>query len=393
MNMAHSNPLLIQNARVFTPHELIEDGAVLIQDGRIQEASPSKHIPAPSDVRRIEGRGLILSPGWIDLQFNGGFGKDFTDEPECIWEVGAQLPQFGTTAFLPTVITSPQDKIERAIEVWKQGPPPGYSGAIPLGWHIEGPFLNPAKKGAHNPQYLRSPDTEAVRDWCPENGVRLVTLAPELPGAVDVIRTLRSRNVVLSAGHSLANFDQAQAGFGAGISYGTHLFNAMPSLDHRSPGLSGALLSNSEIVIGIIVDGIHVHPAMVALAWKAKGSQGLTLVTDAMAALGMQPGRYRLGDLEVTVDQTSARLPDGTLAGSILTQDTALKNLMDFTGCTLVEALPSLTQTPAQVLNLPSKGRIRPGGDADLTLLTPQGEVVAVFISGELSFSSPRFNL
>lgn len=390
--MAHSTPLLIQNAVVFTPQGLLESGSVLIRDGYIQAAGTAAHVPVLPDARRIEARGLILSPGWIDLQINGGFGRDFTDEPERIWEVGAQLPQFGTTAFLPTVITAPLDKIKRAIEVWKQGPPKDYSGAIPLGWHIEGPFLNPAKKGAHNPQYLRQPDPDVVQHWSPENGVRLVTLAPELPGALVVVLALRGRNVVLSAGHSMADFDQAQAGFQAGISYGTHLFNAMPRLDHRSPGLSGALLSNSEVVVGIIVDGIHVHPAMVSLAWKAKGSQGLTLVTDAMAALGMQPGKYCLGDLEVTVDQTSARLPDGTLAGSILTQDLALRNLMDFTGCSLVEALPALTQIPAQVLGLASKGRISPGCDADLTLLNPQGEVVAVFISGELRFSSPGFN-
>lgn len=392
MNMVNSVPLLIQNVSVLTHQGFLEDGAILIQDGRIQKAGTSAQVPAPSQARQIEARGLILSPGWIDLQFNGGFGWDFTDEPERIWEVGAQLPQYGTTAFLPTVITSPLDKIERAIEVWKQGPPHGYSGAIPLGWHIEGPFLNPAKKGAHNPQYLRQPDINAVRHWSPENGVRLVTIAPELPGALEAIRVLRSRNVVLSAGHSMADFDQAQAGFDAGVSYGTHLFNAMPRLDHRSPGLTGALLSNSEVVAGLIVDGIHVHPAMVSLAWKAKGNQRLTLVTDAMAALGMLPGRYRLGDLDVIVDQNSARLPDGTLAGSILTQEKAIRNLIAFTGCSLVEALPALTHTPAQVLGLLSKGKICSGCDADLTLLTPQGEVVAVFISGELVFSSPGFN-
>jgi N-acetylglucosamine-6-phosphate deacetylase len=392
MNMAQPNPVLIQNATIFTPQGFLEDGAIWIQDGRIQALGSLAQLPAPPGGRRIEAGGLILSPGWIDLQFNGGFGRDFTDEPECIWEVGVQLPQFGTTAFLPTIITSPPDKIDRAIEAWKQGPPPGYSGAIPLGLHIEGPFLNPAKKGAHNPQYLRQPDLDAVRQWHVENGVRLVTLAPELAGALDVIRELRARNIVLSAGHSMADFDQAQAGFQAGVSYGTHLFNAMPRLDHRSPGLIGALLNNPEAVIGVIVDGIHVHPAMVSLAWKAKGSQGLTLVTDAMAALGMQPGQYRLGDFDVTVDQTSARLSDGTLAGSILTQDLALRNLMDFTGCSLEEALPALTQTPAQVLGLTSKGRISPGYDADLTLLTPRGEVVAVFVSGELRFSSPGFN-
>lgn len=380
--------LIIQHAKVFTSQGFLEDGSVVIQDGQIQKIHTTAHLPVIADVRRFDASGLILSPGWIDLQFNGGFGRDFTENPESIWEVGAQLPQFGTTAFLPTIISSPLDKIDRAITVLKQGPPSGYSGAIPLGLHIEGPFLNPAKKGAHNPQYLQLPELEAVRNWHKENGVRLVTLAPELSCALDVVQALHSKDVVVSAGHSLADFEQAQAGFEAGVTYGTHLFNAMPRLDHRSPGLAGALLNNSKIVVGLIADGIHIHPAVVSLAWKAKGGQGLTLVTDAMAALGMQPGEYRLGDLDVTVDQYSARLADGTLAGSTLTLDSALRNLMAFAGCSLAEALPALTCTPAKVLGLPAKGRIDAGYDADLTLLTPQGKVVAVFISGELVYAS-----
>ncbi len=251
---------IIQNAKVLTSQGFLEDVSVFVQNGKIQTTGTTAYLPIPPDVRMFDASGLILSPGWIDLQFNGGFGRDFTEDPESVWEVGAQLPQFGTTAFLPTIISSPLDKVDRAIKVMKQGPPPGYSGAIPLGLHIEGPFLNPAKKGAHNPQYLQTPDFKTVRNWDKENGVRLVTLAPELSGAGELIRALHGRDVIVSAGHSLADFDQAQVGFQAGISYGTHLFNAMHRLDHSLPGLVGALLNNSKVVVGLIVDGIHVHP-------------------------------------------------------------------------------------------------------------------------------------
>jgi N-acetylglucosamine-6-phosphate deacetylase len=320
----------------------------------------------------------------MDLQINGAFGDDFTANPAAIWQVAECLPRFGVTSFLPTIITSPLETVAAAQTSLLGGPPPNFRGATPLGLHLEGPFLNPAKRGAHNPAHLRLPDTKLAADWSPERGVRLVTLAPELPGALEVIRILRERGVVVGAGHSMADYEQARAGLQAGVAYATHLFNAMPPLDHRAPGLAGALLTDPRVTAGIIADGLHLHPAMVKLIWQAKGAERVNVVTDAMAALGMPPGNYQLGDFEVTVDETSARLNDGRLAGSILSLDQALRNLIAFTGCSLSEALSTVTTVPALALGLADRGRIAPGFAADMVLLTPDLRVTATMVGGRM---------
>jgi N-acetylglucosamine-6-phosphate deacetylase len=217
--------------------------------------------------------------------------------------------------------------------------------------------------------------------------VRLVTLAPELPGAAAVIQMLTEQAVVVSAGHSLATAAEARAGFAAGIRYGAHLFNAMPPLHQREPGLAGALLADDRPIVGLIPDGVHVHPDLVRLAWRALGGQRLNLVTDAMAALGMADGRYQLGDFTVQVAAGVARLPDGTLAGSLLALDTAVRNLMAYTGCSLPEALPSVTSVPARLLGLlPDLGQISPGARADLVLLDADGRVKAAIVAGGLLY-------
>ncbi len=377
----------IHGATLYTPETILENAAVLVEGGRITAVDTASALPCPAGARVINAAGLLLVPGFIELQFNGGFGDDFTDDPTTIWRVAEKLPRYGVTAFLPTIITSPPEKVALGQQVVTQHRPAGFRGAEPLGLHVEGPFLNPQKKGAHNPAYLRLPDLAAVAGWSPETGVRLVSLAPELPGALDVIRALAGRGVLVSAAHSMATYDQARAGFDAGIRYGTHLFNAMPALGHRDPGLPGALLTDDRITVGMIVDGIHVHPAMVALVWRMLGPGRLNLVTDAMAALGMAPGVHRLGDFEVTVDESSARLADGTLAGSILALDQALRNLIAFTGCALRDALATVTTTPARALGLAhERGRIAPGYVADLVLLTPDLRVRATMVAGEVSY-------
>lgn len=377
--------LCLEHANVYTPDDNIADGLVVVADGRITFVGPFTHLTLPETAVRLDARGLHLVPGFIDLQVNGGFGHDFTDNPQTIWPVARRLPAYGVTSFLPTIITSPLENMAAAMKVWADAPPQ-FAGAWPLGLHLEGPFLHPAKKGAHNPAHLRPPDVTAVPHWSLENGVRLVTLAPELPGADGLIRALVERGVVVSAGHSTATFAEAQAGFAAGIRYGTHLFNAMPGWHHREPGLAGALLADGRLTVGFIADGEHVHPSLAAVVWRLLGNGRLNLITDAMAALGMPPGRYKLGDFDVAVDATTARLPDGTLAGCILSLDAALRNLMRFTGCTLAEALPTITSTPANLLNLPHKGRITPGSDADLVLLTPDLQVQATIIGGEIVY-------
>jgi N-acetylglucosamine-6-phosphate deacetylase len=382
--------LLVTNAAVYAPDRVIAGGAVLVDGGRIAYAGPVDGAPRPAGVSVIDASGLALVPGFIDLQINGAFGHDFTDDPSSIWTVASALPRFGVTTFLPTIITSPLETVAAARRAVVDGRPSGFRGAEPLGLHLEGPFLNPAKKGAHNGAYLRPPAPDAVAQWSPPDGVRLVTLAPELPGARGVVTALTERGVVVSAGHSMATFEEAVAGFDAGIRYGTHLFNAMPVLHHREPGLPGALLADSRTTVGLIADGIHTHRAIVPLVWQAVGASRVTLVTDAMAALGMPPGAHRLGELHVQVDRTGARLADGTLAGSVLSMDQALRNVMAFTGRPLAEVLRAVTHTPARLLGLDNeRGAIRPGLVADLVLLSSDHQVRLTVAGGEVVYRAP----
>jgi N-acetylglucosamine-6-phosphate deacetylase len=381
--------LCITNANLYTPDRAIPRGTALLDGAAIVAAGPADEVGCPAGAQVIDAAGLILAPGFIDLQFNGGFGLDFTDDPSCIWRAAARLPRYGVTAFLPTIITAPPDRVPGGQAALAAGRPADFAGAVPLGLHVEGPFLNVQRKGAHNPRHLRPPTLDAVRDWRPETGVRLVTLAPELPGALEVVRALAARGVLVSAGHSAATYDQAQAAFDAGLRYGTHLFNAMPPLAHRDPGLPGALMTDPRATVGLIADGIHTHPAIVKLIWQAVGNRRLNLVTDAMAALGMPAGKHVLGDFEVTVDATSARLSDGTLAGSILSMDQALRNLIAFAGCSLADALPTITTVPARALGLDGqRGRIAAGCIADLALLTPDLRVRTTIVEGRVVYTA-----
>jgi N-acetylglucosamine-6-phosphate deacetylase len=376
--------LYIRPGAILTEGRMLEGAAVLVEGMRIVAVGPVSEFERPAGCEELIDGDLVLTPGLIDLQINGAFGHDFTDEPESTWEVGAQLTRYGVTAFLPTVITSPRERVEAAREVMRRGAPEEYSGAVPLGLHLEGPFLNPARRGAHDPAYLRFPDEEAVEGWSRENGVLLVTLAPELRGALEVIERLKERGVVVSAGHSMATAEEAKTGFEAGVRYGTHLFNAMPPLGHREPGLAGALLAARDVTVGLIADGIHVHPDVVALSWRAKGMERFNLVTDAMAALGMPPGTYKLGGRDVSVDALSARLEDETLAGSLLSLDQAVRNLAEFTGCEPAEAVFAATAVPAKLLGIDGEyGSIAPGMRADMALWTRDMQVVGTFVGGE----------
>ena len=379
--------LYIKNGTLYTPHLHLERGAILLDGARIADLGPVGQVRCPAGAQVVDAEGLLIAPGFIDLQLNGGFGADFTADPTTIWTIAAQLPQYGVTTVLPTIITAPLETIAQAQAVITAGPPAGYRGTAAPGLHVEGPFLNPAKKGAHNPAHLRPPALADIAGWQVESGIQLVTLAPELPGALDLVAALKARGILVSAGHSMATLAEAEAGFEAGIGYGTHLFNAMPTLHHREPGLAGALLTHPTIKAGLIPDGLHVHPAIIDLIWRSLGPERLTLVTDAMGALGMSPGRYQLGDFEVHVDDATARLSDGTLAGSIITHDACLRNIITFTGCSLSEGLQTLTTTPAAALDMAAqKGSLAPGHDADLVLLTPDLSVAKTIVGGQIVY-------
>jgi N-acetylglucosamine-6-phosphate deacetylase len=350
----------------------------------------------PEGGRLLDARGLRVVPGFVDLQCNGGFGIDLSSEPERLWELAALLPRTGVTAWLPTVVTAAPEVRERALASLRAGPPPGVDGpwAAPLGLHLEGPLLAPERRGAHPAGLLRGVGDADVgwRDWSAEAGVALVTLAPELPGALDVVRRLVDRGVVVSAGHSSATAAEATAAVDAGVRWVTHLFNAMAPLHHREPGLVGVALADDRLRVGLIADGLHAHPTAVALAARALGDR-LTLVTDAVAALGLAPGPVRLGHAEAVLhpappgagpDGTGGvRLADGTLAGSDLALDRAVRNLSAYAGVTTADAVWAASTVPAGLLGLVDRGAIAPGHVADLVLLDPAGRVVATVVGGE----------
>jgi N-acetylglucosamine-6-phosphate deacetylase len=374
-------------------------GSIRIEGGRITGVHAEPDGPTdrpdgpvardPGRLRRFDGDGIIAAPGFIDLQINGAAGHDLTAEPDSIWAVGEALPRYGVTRFLPTIVSAPLEVAERARGVLLAGPPEGYAGATPLGLHVEGPFLSTDRVGAHDPAALRLPgdiDRSVVAGWSPARGVRMVTLAPELPGALELVGELAGRGVVVSAGHSSASWDEGRAAFDAGIRSVTHLFNAMGPLDHREPGLAGAALADPRVTIGLIADGIHVHPGIVELVQRMVGPDRLALVTDAIAALGMGPGRYRLGSQLVTCDEDSARLEDGVLAGSVLTLDGAVRNLVTYAGCSMEDAIAAVTRVPARLLGLDAS--MRADSDANLTLLTPDGRVVATIVGGRVAFTA-----
>jgi N-acetylglucosamine-6-phosphate deacetylase len=287
----------------------------------------------------------------IELQINGAGGIDFTNEPERLWEVGAYLPRFGVTAFLPTLVSPSFEVVDRARAAWHAGPPTGYRGADPLGWHVEGPFLAPSRSGAHHPDSLRPPDVGAVADWSPATGVRVATLAPELPGALHVVEALVANGVVVSAGHSAATHAEAEAGFDAGIRFVTHLFNAM-SKDPDAPGLPAAAIADARVTIGMIPDGLHVEPAMVAEVYRRVGAARLAVVSDAIGALGMPPGRHRLAGMEVIVDESSARLENGVLAGCVIGLQECVENLARFAAIPIEQARLAATEVPARLLGV-----------------------------------------
>ncbi len=385
----------IWGSTVITPGAILPGGVVVLDDGTVVEVLPSASRPPRADAT-LDASGLILAPGFIELQINGGFGVDLTADPGSMWRLGERLPELGVTAFLPTVISSPPGSIMQARDVLRAGPPPGYRGAAPLGLHLEGPFLAPAKRGAHDEANLRAPSAAVAQAWSRTTGVAMVTLAPELPGAVELVRALTGRGVVVSAGHSTADLAAGQAGIKAGVTYGTHLVNAMSGLDHHSLDLAAALLADERVTVGLIADGIHVHPELIRLAWRHAGPDRFSLVSDAMAGLGMASGRFRLGAREVVVTHSSARLADGTLAGSVMGLDQAVRNLVAFTGCRPELALRAATVVPARLLGLAERrGAIGPNGVADFVLLTDRLEVAATIIGGEIVYASdgaPRWD-
>ena len=353
-----------------------EAGDVAIAGGRVvASAAPGSPV--------LDAAGLLVAPGLIDVQVNGAVGVDLTYEPERWPEVASFLPRTGVTSWCPTLITCPLESIARAQASVLGATPEGAAAA--LGLHLEGPMLSPAYNGAHPVEHQRLPDPALYADWSPATGVALVTIAPELPGALAAIETLVARGIAVSVGHSAAGPLEVSAAADAGARGVTHLFNAMGALHHRELGTVGAALADDRLLCGLIADGLHVHPAVVRLAWDRLGPERTVLVSDAVWALGAPAGPHRLGDTLVVADGSGVRTGDGRLAGSLLGLDDGLRTLLA-AGASRADAVAAATATPAALLGLADRGHLRPGAVGDVVLLTPALEVVATVVRGRLAY-------
>jgi len=355
---------------------------VVITGGRVAGAPVEPGLPAGPPA--FDATGCHVLPGLIDLQVNGAAGLDLTDRPDRLWDVAAALARYGVTAFAPTVISSSPAARAAALAALRAGPPADWAGAVPLGLHFEGPMIAPGRRGAHPEHRLVAPSPAVIDGWSRPAGVLMATLAPELPGALDVIRELAARGVLVALGHTEATAEQVAAAVAAGARALTHLGNAMPPLSARGPGPVGAALGGSELVAGVIADGHHLDPLTLRLAWRALAPGRFLAVTDTTAALGMPDGPARLGDQDVIVSAGTVRLADGRLAGSAASLPQCLRTLMATTGCGLAAAVACGTATPAALVGDGTRGHLRPGGRGDVTVLDPDLGVVATIVAGRV---------
>jgi N-acetylglucosamine-6-phosphate deacetylase len=373
--------------RVVTDYEVWPEAAVLVEGGAVRDVvrdvGPGEALLREADEVRDYGDSFLV-PGFVDLQVNGAFGIDVASQPECLPELSGRLLATGTTAFLPTVISSPESLYEDVLPElasWAGGP---LSGAEVLGVHLEGPFISLAKRGAHPAAAVVPPDRDLLSRLMDLGPVRMITAAPEVEGAEELMDLAKSRGVVVSAGHSDAPFDVAYRAFDRSASSVTHLFNAMSPLHHREPGLPGAAFAHPLVVCGLIADGLHVHPEMVALAFRMLGPDRLYLATDATAATGMGPGEYALATRRIYLDSNVPKLGSGSLAGSVVTMNESFQNILAFTGCTLPEAVRMASTTPARLVGEGRrKGRLISGYDADVAVLGPDLSIAAVWRGGQ----------
>jgi len=378
-------------AALFTPTERIADALLLIEDGFITEATSRTQRPLPSHARVVDLGDVALAPGLIDIHIHGGMGHDVMEAgPEALPAVEKLLASHGVSSYYPTTVTAPVDEILAALERLANAieAPAQVNGselrARPLGIHLEGPFLSHAQRGVHPLESLLKPCPKLFdRFWQASRGhIKVMTIAPELEGARETIDEAVKRGVRVSLGHSDAPLGAARAAMAAGARHATHTFNAMRALGHRDPGILGLVLTNSELSADIIADGIHVDPAVVELFMKLKGPDKAVLITDATSATGMPDGHYRLGSLEFEVKDGRCVI-GGKLAGSVLTMDRALRNVMKFANLDLGQALRTATMNPATVMGISEqRGTLAAGAEADLTVLNPQNEVIRTVIHG-----------
>jgi N-acetylglucosamine-6-phosphate deacetylase len=377
--------------RLLTPEQVVERPLMIVGGGRILEIAVRGDRPLPAGAAHLDFGEGVMAPGYFDLHIHGSAGYDVMDErSEALPAIERMLARHGVTSYFPTTVTAPiddtlcaLDRLADAIEKRGHKNGDGAGRAAPMGIHLEGPFLSHARRGVHPPENLLPAKIETFeRLWQSARGrIRMMTIAPELEGAIELIGAAAERGVCVSVGHSDADFAATERALAAGARHATHTFNAMRPLSHHDPGIVGAVLTEERVSADIIVDGVHLDPSIVKLVAQAKGPELTVLITDATAAAGMPDGRYRLGSIEVEVHDGKCTL-DGKLAGSVLTMDAAMRNLSHFAGWSLSEAVGAATRNPARVARCADKGVLKAGADADFLVLNEQGKVLRTFIEG-----------
>jgi N-acetylglucosamine-6-phosphate deacetylase len=377
--------------RLYTPIEEIASPWLVVEEGQIVEVSSRLGKEAGS-ATLVDYGDAVLAPGFFDIHIHGGAGLDvMRASPPELPRLGKFLTTHGVTGYFPTTVAAPLDvtcaaleRLADAIEAAQNDDGGASPQARPVGIHLEGPFLSHKRRGVHPPEYLVEPTLPIFeRLWQAARGyVQMMTIAPESPGALEVIAEAARRNVCVSIGHSDAELPIAQAAVKAGARHATHTFNAMRPLDHRDPGIIGEVLTDDRLSADIIADGIHVAPSVVQLFLQAKGIERAVLITDAISATGMPDGRYQLGPIEVDVKDGKCT-SGGSLAGSVLTMDRAVRNVTQFSRWSMKDAVRAATLNPARAVGLAGRhGALAKGADADFVVLSPTGEVRKTVVRG-----------
>ncbi|WNC13545.1 N-acetylglucosamine-6-phosphate deacetylase [Brevibacillus brevis] len=367
--------------------QAIENALVVAVDGSIQYAGDADAYTGSLPEEIIEAGDGWICPGFVDMHMHGIEGHDTMDgTPESLQSISRALTRFGVTAFLATTMTAPYAQLETVLQNIARNSRAGLPGAEVAGIHLEGPWINPRYKGAQKEENIALPKLEEVRRLyeLADGLIKVVTIAPEQPEALEAIAWLKERGVVVSAGHTGATFAQAADAVDAGVRHFTHCFNAMTGLHHREPGVVGAAMYHEQLSTELIADGIHVHPAVMKILYRVKSAGKLALVSDSMRAAALGDGSYDLGGQEVHVHGAEAKLADGTLAGSILTLNRAVGNMVTLSGVPVPEAVEMASLTPATILGIADrKGRLAAGFDADIVVLGKDFTVQSTFVAGK----------
>jgi len=383
---------VIKNGTVITPSRTIKNGVVIFEDGKITAVGRESDVKMPKGARMIDASGKTVAPGFIDIHIHGGEGRDIMEGSyEAINEIAKFVASHGTAAFLPTTVSASRDDLLKAVGAVKKAMERGTEGAEVLGFHLEGPYINPEKRGAHDAEYVRPPSPDEIKELleAANHTIKIVTLAPEVNGSKELIKELGKLGIVASMGHSNATYREAMKALKLGVTHAAHTFNGMRSFHHREPGIVGAVLVHDELTAELISDNIHVHPVAMKLLTKTKGTNRVVLVTDAIQAAGMPDGKYKLGKQDVIVKKGVCRLESGELAGSTLTMDEALRKAMRSIGIPLGTAIKMATTNPAGAINVgKNKGSLELGKDADIVIIDNGINVYATIVKGKIVYET-----